>query len=257
MAAAAKPPVGTVIEAADGSHAIYDGKNFVPAAQDATGNWGRDQEAMARLGMGGNGGAGGLSTNDQKQVADMQGNAAQMEALSRNTADFMARNKETATGGILALPFASRIAKAVGLDKTGNLAAMDRDNIASATQMRAPGMRMTQMEFGKFLGATPSVQNDGHQNTKVAQDIANGNTLAQAKASFFTSYLNHHRTLDGAIPAWLQFSNTHFDPTGNYLGPTPGNAPTGNAALKQRSAAFKAPVTAGSTVDVFGRPVGP
>lgn len=253
MAAAAKPPVGTVIEAADGSHAIYDGKNFVPAAQDSGGNWGRDQAAMARLGIGGNGGAGNLSTDDQKQIADMQANAGQMEALQRNTADFMARNQETGTGGILALPFASRIAKAVGLDKTGNLAAMDRDNIASATQMRSPGMRMTQMEFGKFLGATPSVQNDGKQNTKVAQDIGNGNTLAQAKASFFTSYLNTHRTLDGAIPAWLSWSGQHFDPTGNYLGGAPA---TGNTMLKQRSAAARTPVAAGSTVDVFGRPIG-
>jgi hypothetical protein len=252
MAAAPKPPVGTVIEAADGSHSIYDGKNFVPAAQDEGGNWGRDQAAMARLGMGGNGKAGELSPEDQKQVSGIQTQASGLEGLTTAAQDFIQRNARTKTGGLLAIPGAPTIAKAFS-GPSSDLAAMDRDSVGMATSLRAPGQRLTQMEFLKNLGSGPSVRNTLPENMNVAHEIFNGNTKAQAKASFFTTYLNTHRTLDGAIPAWLSWSGQHFDTTGNYSHEpiTQG----GNAALKAQSAQSQTPVTHGMTVDVFGRPV--
>lgn len=231
--AAAGPPLGTVIEQQDGSHSMWNGKQWAPAAQGGDGNWGVDQGRMAAMGLGGQ--AGQISPIEAKQVAEMQTNASNMEALADNTADFMARNARTPTGGLLAIPFASKVAKAVHAPGSDDLAAMDRDNIANAVAMRAPGMRLTQMEFGKFMGATPAVQNDVSVNKPVADQIYNGNTLAQAKAAFFATYLNTHRTLAGAIPAWLGWKTQHFDTSGNYSHDPISNKQAAGAALKARS----------------------
>lgn len=262
MAAAPKPPAGTVIEMDDGNggvtHSIFDGKGFVPATRDGGGNWGVDQAAMARLGLGGNGKAGAISNDDSKQIAGMQTQAQSMEGLSAAAQDFMQRNIRSKTGGMLAIPGVPTVMKAIK-GPSSDLAAMDRDSVGMATSLRAPGQRLTQMEFLKNLGSGPSVRNTLPENASVAKDIYNGNTKAQAKASFFTTYLDAHRTLNGAIPAWLDWSSKHFSPTGDYSHEpldAPA-APSGNDMLKQRSAGAKATVQHGMTVDVFGRPVGP
>lgn len=234
------PPIGVVIKNDDGSNSIWTGKAWAPARQSA-GGWGIDQEAMQRLGMGGQGANGNISGADQKQVFDMENDANQTDTLAGNANDFMKRNRRTGTGGVYALPFASKAAKAMGVSGADDLAQMDRDNISSATAMRAPGMRLTQMEFGKFLGATPSVQNAGPQNAQIATAINKANTLAQAKASFFSSYLDHHRTLSGAIPAWLAFKNSRFDEDMNYLPDPISHQRAAGEALRSRSSQGSAP----------------
>lgn len=260
MAAAPKPPMGTVIEMDDGNggvqHSIYDGKNFVPALQDANGAWGLDHAALARLGQGGNGKSGAISTDDSKFVKGVQDQASSTEGLSAAAQDFMRRNDRTKTGGLLAIPGAPTLMKAIK-GPSSDLAAMDRDSVGMATSLRAPGQRLTQMEFLKNLGSGPSVRNTLDENRNVAGEIYNGNTKAQAKASFLTTYLNTHRTLDGAIPAWLSWSGQHFATDGSYSHePLSGQAaPTD--ALTQRSGQAKTAVGHGMTVDVFGRPVGP
>lgn len=196
-----------------------------------------------------------LTNADQKQVTDMQGDASQTESLASNANDFMKRNQRTGTGGIYAIPGVVDVAKALGVSGADDLAQMNRDNIASATQMRAPGMRLTQMEFGKFLGATPSTHNAGPQNAQVADQINKANALAQAKASFFTTYLAHKRSLDGAIPAWLNFRNQHFDQDGNFSKDPISDQQAAGHALKALSKQTNTPVTHGMTVDVLGRPV--
>lgn len=198
-----------------------------------------------------------LTNKDQEFVSHQQENANNIETLAGNTKDFMNANERTPTGGILALPFATRVAKGLGMKGSEDLGAMDRDNIASAVQMRAPGMRMTQMEFQKFLGATPAAQNSGPVNQRIATDIYRGNALAQAKAAFYTTYLSHKRNLDGAGPAWLSFKQQHFNDDGDFSHDPLSDKDASNQAVRALSAKSgqPAPVTHGMTVDVFGRPV--
>jgi hypothetical protein len=51
--AQAKPPLGAVIENADQSHSIWDGKQFAPAKEVSPGQWSVDHEAVSRMGLGG------------------------------------------------------------------------------------------------------------------------------------------------------------------------------------------------------------
>lgn len=226
------PPVGVVIKEDDGSHSIWNGKQWLPAVQSQNG-WGVDKGKMSSMGLGA--AAGPLSPTDAKQVADIQTSAGGIEGLSAAAEDFLQRNARTPTGGMLAIPGVPTIMKAIK-GPSSDLAAMDRDSVGMAISLRAPGQRLTQMEFLKNLGAGPSVRNTVGNNTQVAQQIFNGNTLAQAKAAFFSTYLNTHRTLAGAIPAWLGWKNQHFDEAGGYSHDPISHQQAAGAALKARSA---------------------
>lgn len=65
MMAGARPPLGTVIQI-DGSHQIFDGKNFVPATQGADGGWAVDPAAQARMGVGATGASQKLTEDQAK-----------------------------------------------------------------------------------------------------------------------------------------------------------------------------------------------
>jgi hypothetical protein len=174
-AGANAPPLGVVIDNGDGTNSIWDGKQWAPATKDSAGNWRRDNAKLSAMGMGG--ASGPLNPDDAKRVAAMQTDLDNVDGLANTATDFMSRNAKTPTGGLLAIPGATSIAKAFQ-GSSSDLAAMDRDNSQMAVQMRTPGMRLTQMEFGKFLGATPSPKNTQDQNAQIAQSIYAARTLA-------------------------------------------------------------------------------
>lgn len=252
------PPLGTVIGNDDGSASIWNGKQWAPAAKGSDGSWAVDSAKMTAMGLGNAQGPAG-STDEQKYIMALRSQNDIVQNLADDAGDFMRRNKATPTGGYLALPLASKVAKAVGADPSDNLAQMDRDSIQMATSLRVAGQRLTQMEFMKNLGAGPSIGSQGPQNSHVTDQILKyAAPLAQAKTQLYSDYLDKHRTLAGADQAWAQFKAAHVDPQSGFYSPNPITPQQGgNAMLQQRSAAFKAPVAAGSTVDVFGRPVGP
>lgn len=202
---------------------VYRGGKFLP--KDASGN----VQSTAPL-----------SPTDAKAVADIQGQASSMDSLASAASDFMTRNQRTKTGGLLAIPGAPTVAKAFA-GPTSDLAAMDRDSVGMATSLRAPGQRLTQMEFLKNLGSGPSVRNTIDENTNVASQVFNGNALAQAKASFFTTYLSHKRSLDGAIPAWLNFKAQHFGADGAFSKDPITDQQAAGQALKAVSKQAKSP----------------
>jgi hypothetical protein len=202
---------------------VYRGGKFLP--QDASG---RVQSTAP------------ISPTDAKAVADIQGQASSMDSLASTSRDFINRNQRTPTGGLLAIPGATTIAKALGVGGD-DLAAMDRDSVGMATALRAPGQRLTQMEFLKNLGAGPSVHTAIGANTQTDSQIQNGNALAQAKASFFTTYLSHKRSLDGAIPAWLNFKAQHFGSDGAFSKDPITDQQAAGQALKAVSTQAKTP----------------
>jgi hypothetical protein len=95
-------------------------------------------------------------------------------------------------------------------------------------------MRLTQMEFGKFLGAVPSTQATRSQNNASVAQQDNMNNLAQAKAAFFGRWGQVRGSLVGAQPAWLAYKAQAFGPDGSYIPPQnrkqPASAPPGRAA---------------------------
>lgn len=191
---------------------------------------------------------------DSAQIkgADDAANAA--NRLAASAQDFASRNARTATGGWLAIPGAATIAKAFGIGGP-DLTAMDRDAMTMANSMKPAGSRLTQMEFGKYLGGVPNLQTEGPKNTPNAQAIFNTRTAAVAYDSFLRTYQQVHGSLTGAQPAWQQFQSQHFGPDGTFyhdpsqnpaLAAGPGDPRArANAALKARSANTAGPVLLG------------
>lgn len=241
------PPLGIVIQNDDGSHSIWNGKLWAPAMRDNGGNWRMDNAKLSSMGMGTSAGPAGSAT-EQKTVADMDAAARTMDNVTRTAGDFSQRNARTGTGMLMAVPGASFVAKALGANGD-DLAAMDRDSVNMATGLRAPGMRMTQMEFQKFLGSSPSVTNSKGNNDQLVHAMQTANPLAQAQASFYATYLQTHRTLAGVLPAWLNWRNQNFSSDGTYTPANPKNS--ANAALKARSAQARGP----AVIDINGNPV--
>jgi len=180
------------------------------------------------------------SPADQKRVADLQQGFDEANNLANTATDFMMRNQRTGTGGPLAIPFATSIAKALGVGGP-DLSAMDRDSVQMATQLRAPGQRLTQMEFSKNLGAVPSVHSTYDNNAENTNAVYATRTGAAAKSAFYSRWLDTKGSLDGADAAWLNFQQQHFSPDLKTYYHDPNDNPAyarsqGNAALKQRSA---------------------
>jgi hypothetical protein len=72
MPAVQKAPLGTVIQMQDGSHRIFDGRQFVPAMQDGNRQWKVDTRAIADMGLSAGGGS---------DIKEFQANAASRATL--------------------------------------------------------------------------------------------------------------------------------------------------------------------------------
>jgi hypothetical protein len=217
-----------------------------------------------------------ISGADQQTLKDMQTASSEAQTLASATNDFTKRNSATPTGGLLGvLPFSKDLVKAVpavaklaGLKNTENLAPMDEDSIKAATALRSPGMRLTQMEFQKFLGGAPSIGTDRSGNRPFQAKNNAANTMAQAQTAFYQSYADTHRKLAGALPAWLKFQSDHFDSDGNYYhdpttNPQRGQSatrPAVNSALQGQSTQARAMAPAAvqpPMYDIYGQPMRP
>lgn len=198
-----------------------------------------------------------MSAPDQARIKNYDDGADEANRLASQATAFMDKNGRTPTGGLLAIPGAPTIAKATGIGGP-DLSAMDRASMQMANAMKAPGSRLTQMEFGKYLSGVPNVKSDFGNNLTNAQGIYNARTAAVAAQSFMRTWQQTHGTLDGADAAWLQFQQQHFAPDGTYYH-DPSQNPAlkrahGNAALKARSGQAGQQAADGATIDIFGRP---
>lgn len=180
------------------------------------------------------------SPADQKRVADLQQGFDEANNLANTATDFMTRNQRTDTGGWKAIPGAVTVAKALGVGGP-DLSAMDRDSVQMATQLRAPGQRLTQMEFSKNLGAVPSVHSSMDNNQENTNSVYATRTGAAAKSAFYTKYLDTKGSLDGADVAWMNFQQQHFSPDlKTYYHDPAENPALKGQNLKAKSAGFRA-----------------
>ena len=211
-----------------------------------------------------------IPPQEAKDVESMQVAAGAAGQMANRVNDFAIRNEQTPTGGLLGLPFAARLAKnspafakLLGVQDPDNLAMMDSDSLeAASAKTKALTARPSQMEFGKFIGAVPTVQNAAGENRQFQQKANAANVMAQAQASFFQSWADKRRTTTGALPAWLAFQQQHFDTAGNYYhdpstNPDLGIKPSANAALATMSQQAKAAPAAATMYDINGQPVSP
>lgn len=176
-----------------------------------------------------------LSKTDDKRLQDYRTASDQTEEASNVANSFLAKNRKTATGGWMGIPFAEPIAKMLPFTDP-NLQDMDSDSIELALSKRKPGMRLTQMEFGKFLGAVPSTHSTGPQNEKSVHTVNNIHTVAAAKAAFYDKWASINGNFAGADQAWNGFKSQHFDADGNFnRGAPPAPRAGANAALKAKS----------------------
>jgi len=232
------PPLGVVIKNDDGSNSIWNGKQWAPATQRGDGSWGVDNAKLASMGLNQSGGA--ISPADQKQVEALRTASDATDQAAALTSDFMTRNARTSTGGIYALPLIGSAAKALGFGGD-DLAQMDRDSTSLATALRAPGQRLTQMEFLQNLRSGPTIKNNFANNRQASQGVYNANTLGQAKTAFYSSYLDAKRTLAGVEPAWQSWKAQHFNADGSYSHDPITHQQAAGGALKGRSASGAAP----------------
>src|SRR5436190_3902908 len=196
-------------------------------------------------------GAGGLDADskkrDQERVKLMQSTADEVKDLSGLVNDFAMRNRRTPTGGLLAIPGASAASQAPGLKGSDDLGVMDADALQAATRMRAPGMRLTQMEFQKFLGGVPSIKKAETSNRPFQTRLNNARAMAGAQSAFFDEYLRRRGSLQGADQAWSKWQLAHFGPEGEFMPDVSPEArkAAANQKLKAQSAKGAKPVLLG------------
>ena len=153
---------------------------------------------------------------DQDRVNQMQQAAALVQAYAGHINDFAIRNARTPTGHGLAVKGATDVAKSQGTAGSDELGVMDNDAVQAALALRTPGLRITGMEFQKFLGGTPSTTNDIKVNQPFQHKANVARVLADAQASFYDNWNRSHHGLAGADNAWSDFYQNHFDPEGTY-----------------------------------------
>lgn len=213
-------------------------------------NWWESYPLSAQQGVA----AKNVAAPDNAQIKDADSAVVEANRLAAAASDFSSRNARTATGGWLAIPGAATVAKSLGIGGP-DLTAMDRDAMTMANSMKPAGSRLTQMEFGKYLGGVPNLQTEGPKNAPNAQAIFNTRTAATAYDSYMRTFLQVHGSLTGAQAGWAKFQAQHFGPDGTFYHDPSANPAVqpvqadprarANAALKARSAGAGGPVLLG------------
>jgi hypothetical protein len=219
--------------------------------------------------------------NDAKTVTELENAARSANDLAQSSADFMAKNAQTTTGGVLGWPGVGHVVAdlvkanpelgdALGIKNPQNIGAMQRAAVGMATALKSKDMRLTQGEFMKFLGASPQIGTDYKGNLPIAHDVGVGRTLLNAQASFMRAWADSHGgTLNGAPGAWMEFRNSHFSPDASLYyhngdamqqgEPQAAAAPAATVFARQKAgqtgASVKTP--SGTAIDVWGNPVRP
>lgn len=199
-----------------------------------------------------------LSQADEQRLKNLDTSADETASLAQQAGRFVQDNTQAGTGLGLGDFYVGTANHHIPLnpvrayETSHNPAVSDMDSLGAqmATHMRTPGMRLTQMEFGKFLGSVPSIAKEGDSNVQQANQIMQARVAAAAKQSFYHSFAQTHGTLNGADPAWAQYEATRLP---KFLPANPLAA--GLHATSAARQAQPAQAQDGATVDVFGRPV--
>lgn len=253
-AAAAKPPLGTVIQTANGAHSMWDGKQWAPAAQGQDGSWRVDTDGMARMGLGG---APKLSPEDKKAMDTMIAETQSRSLLAERAQSFMGKQgagkSGVGTGPIYAdTPLVNHIVPNIARTFTdvfmpgqaAKLQELDSINNSTWTALRPTGSGpIRAYEATGWKKAFPSTTNFPDANQGITDRLAKEDTESRSKLRFVQDYMHSGRGNFGdALAAWATQSRG-----------------AGNDALRARSAAAKARpgggVPSGTTIDIFGRPV--
>jgi hypothetical protein len=155
----------------------------------------------------------GTNANDQKTVQGYLDTAKSLEDLSSLGQRFSKLNTQQASGpGFrpfeVPVPFAH--GGEVDLNAPGALAKQYQSGVPAmqnltnqlALAQRSSGMRITQMEFQKFLGSAPSVENLPKQNDKIIQGYQELAGQRRAYANFASNWLAEHGSLNGMDQAY-------------------------------------------------------
>lgn len=154
--------------------------------------------------------------------------------LANQANESMQLNARAGTGGLYGAPFGiGKVATWLGGQVNPDIQAMDSLSVNMAKNMRAPGQRLTQMEWAKNLTAVPSPANTYGGNAGITQNINNARTMSAAKNSFYQTWARMKGDLSGADPAWLAYQASHFDGSGRFI---PDARAGANGAMLARSA---------------------
>jgi hypothetical protein len=197
-----------------------------------------------------------LSGDESQRLKNLDTSADETAGLAQQAGRFMAANANTGTGlGYTPMHIMGadlNPVRAAALANNPDVATMDSLGSQMALHMRTPGMRMTQMEFAKFLGATPNIAKSGDVNEQLANSAYQARIAAAAKQAFYHAYAQAHNTLNGADPAWAQYEATRLPA---FMPGHDQGAELKARSAQTRQAAQPAQAQDGATVDVFGRPV--
>lgn len=161
---------------------------------------------------------GNQTDQDRKRVSDLADGFQSADQYARLAHRFM-QNQKGISGSIYRIPGA----QAIGETFDPSLEGQDNLSTQMATSLRAPGMRMTQMEFKKFGEVSPNVENYTHNNQSIANNAYQARNYMAAKSSYYSTYMKDHGSLNGADGGWNNYEAKTF---GDGQSHAQGNIPT-------------------------------
>lgn len=192
---------GYEVEDGRGGRAWWDGKKLIPL--DANGFQMKPGAKPAGL-FGGT-----LSAQDQKTLAAQRTAAQNIRGAREQAYEFVKRNADTDTGGLLAL------------DSYGEYrAATDPElgTLQGLSNAMVPGMHvtpgpMTDADAKLYRSAIPSLARPRETNRELARNIARKEQQIAARTAFMEKYAARLGSLNGAEAAfnswWTKYSREH------------------------------------------------
>lgn len=143
----------------------------------------------------------GLTPQENKTLADLGTAARNIRSARENAFEFVKRNANTGTGGIMAIPGASEVIGAFDPD-VATMQGLSNDMLPGMHTTPGP---MTDADAKMYRSAVPNPNLPGPANLALAKNISRKEQEHAARAAFFQSYAKRAGTLNGADVAFNRF----------------------------------------------------
>lgn len=164
-----------------------------------------------------------IVTANSKQLADADEYARNQQRALQLEQEALRANAHVSTGFMpYGLPaIGGLLTSAIG-GINPSIGTMESLATRTAPFIRAPGQRLTQMEWLKNLGAVVSPRNPFATNQRIVQFQQNFSAYSAARAAHMRHWVEHtDGGLDGEADAWDRFAGQHFDPKTGAFSQTP------------------------------------
>ncbi len=223
-----KPPIGTVIEMSDGSHSIFDGKNFVPATQ-AGGQWAVDRQAMMSMGIGQGAPVMTDAKADQAAIEADRTKAATSLNTALQAQRFLKLNAGKNTGGWLGAPLVGGFVRDNATAGDPDYAQMEGITSAVAPGLRPPGSGSSSDKDVQFYRrGFPNIESPYQSNVATGRRLQEQSDRDAAYAAWRDKWFQVKGSLLGADTAFNQYWSKKTQGGDPYIDK--------GAALKARSA---------------------